>query len=113
MVYLNRYGMFQEFYFFLKNVESFNTKSETFKRNIFVESSSSYGRYSHQNKTFDKNGRTRVTLNTDYIDECYNEVIQDIMLSEYVWIYFNSVWRPSTISTNLSLIHISEPTRPY
>tara|TARA_S200000501_G_C20782834_1_gene725839 strand:- start:293 stop:1240 length:948 start_codon:yes stop_codon:yes gene_type:complete len=100
MVYLNRYGMFQEFYFFLKNVESFNTKSETFKRNIFVESSSSYSRYSHQNKTFDKNGRTRVTLNTDYIDECYNEVIQDIMLSEYVWIYFNSVWRPSTISTN-------------
>ena len=100
MVYLNRYGMFQEFYFFLKNVESFNTKSETFKRNIFVESSSSYSRYSHQNKTFDKNGKTRVTLNTDYIDECYNEVIQDIMLSEYVWIYFNSVWRPSTISTN-------------
>jgi hypothetical protein len=100
MVYVNRFGMFQEFYFFLKNVESFNTKSETFKRNIFVESSSSYSVYSHQNKTFNKNGRTRVTLNTDYIDECYNEVMQDIMLSEYVWIYFNSNWRPSTISTN-------------
>jgi hypothetical protein len=26
--------------------------------------------------------------------------MQDIMLSEYVWIYFNSNWRPSTISTN-------------
>lgn len=100
MVYVNRFGMFQEFYFFLKNVESFNTKSETFKRNIFVESTTSYDVYKHQTKTFDKNGRTRVTLNTDYIDECYNEVIQDIMLSEYVWIYFNSNWRPSTILTN-------------
>jgi len=100
MVYVNRFGMFQEFYFFLKNVESFNTKSETFKRNIFVESTTSYDTFKHQTKTFDKNGRTRVTLNTDYLDECYNEVIQDIMLSEYVWIFFNSNWRPSTISTN-------------
>lgn len=98
-IYVNKFGMFQEFYFFLKNVESFSTQQEKFKRNIFTYSSSSYNRFDHQAKVFNKNGRTRVTLNTEYIDECYNEVMQDIMLSEYVWIN-NSVWRPCTVVTN-------------
>jgi hypothetical protein len=102
-VYINRFGMFQEFYFFLKNIETFNTKEEKFKRNIFTYSSSNYNRFDHQTKVFNKNGRTRLTLNTDYIDECYNEVIQDIMLSEYVWVYYD-VWRPCSIVTS-SLTH--------
>ena len=99
-VYLNRYGMWQEFYFFLKNVESFSTKKEQFKRNIFREATSNYSTYRHQTKVFDKNARTKVLLNTEYIDECYNEVIQDIMLSEYVYIYFNTRWRTVNISTS-------------
>lgn len=103
-IYLNKYGQFQEFYFFLKNVESFSTREEKFKRNIFTYSTSSYNTKDHQTKVFNKNGKTRLTLNTDYIDECYNEVIQDIMLSEYVWVYFDSIWRPCSITTN-SLTH--------
>ena len=99
-VYLNRYGMWQEFYFFLKNVESFSTKKEQFKRNIFREATTAYGLFRHQTKVFDKNARTKVLLNTHYIDECYNEVIQDIMLSEYVYIYFDSSWRNVNISTS-------------
>ena len=99
-VYLNRYGMWQEFYFFLKNVESFSTKEEKFKRNIFKETTSNYSLYAHQTKVFDKNARTKLILNTHYIDECYNEVIQDIMLSEFVYIYFNSAWKPVNISTS-------------
>ena len=102
-VYINRFGMFQEFYFFLKNIETFNTKEEKFKRNIFTYSTSSYNNKDHQTKVFNKNGRTKLTLNTDYIDECYNEVIQDIMLSEYVWVYYD-VWRPCSIVTS-SLTH--------
>jgi hypothetical protein len=103
LIYLNKYGQFQEFYFFLKNIETFNTKEEKFKRNIFTYSTSSYNNKDHQTKVFNKNGRTKLTLNTDYIDECYNEVIQDIMLSEYVWVYYD-VWRPCSIVTS-SLTH--------
>ena len=99
-IYVNKFGMFQEFYFFLKNVEAFSTQQEKFKRNIFDYSTSSYNRFNHQSKVFNKNGRTRVTLNTEFIDECYNEVMQDIMLSEYVWIQYNSAWRPCTVVTN-------------
>ena len=105
MVYINRFGQFQEFYFFLKNTESFTVKSEKFKRNIFTSSSSNYSIYDHQDKVFNKNGKTRVTLNTEYIIECYNEVLQDILLSEYLWIEFTQAndaktWRPCSIVTN-------------
>jgi hypothetical protein len=100
MRFINKFGMPQDFYFFLKSVESVNTKSETFKRNIFNYSSSNYDVKSHQTQTFNKNGRKRLTLNTDYLIEGYNLVIEDIMLSEYVWIISGNIVRPVTVVTS-------------
>ena len=103
MRFINKNGVPQDQYFFLKSVENVNTKSETFKRNIFTYSSSNYDTKSHQTQTFNKTGKKRFTLNTDYLAEAYNAVIEDIMLSEYVWIYFNSKWHPVTVSTSTLL----------
>ena len=100
MRFINKFGMPQDFYFFLKSAESVNTKSETFKRNIFNYSSSNYDVKSHQTKTFNKNGKKRLTLNTDYLIEGYNLVIEDIMLSEYVWIISGNIVRPVTVVTS-------------
>ena len=109
MRFINKFGIPQDFYFFLKNVETISTKSETFKRNIFTQSSSSYDKKDHQTLTFNKNGRKRFTLNTDYMLEAYNDVMQDIMLSEYVWIYYDTPsgdafvtkqWHPVTVVTS-------------
>ena len=103
MRFINKNGVPQDQYFFLKSVENVNTRSETFKRNIFTYSSSNYDVKSHQTQTFNKTGRKRFTLNTDYLAEAYNAVIEDIMLSEYVWIYFDSKWHPVTVSTSTLL----------
>jgi predicted secreted protein len=103
MRFINKNGIPQDQYFFLKSVENVNTRSETFKRNIFSYSSSNYDTKSHQTQTFNKTGRKRFTLNTDYLAEAYNAVIEDIMLSEYVWIYFDSKWHPVTVSTSTLL----------
>lgn len=100
MRFINHKGAPQDQYFFLKSVESVNTKSETFKRNIFNYSSSNYDAKIHQTQTFNKNGRKRFTLNTDYIAEAYNSVIEDIMLSEYVWIFQGNVLHPVTVVTS-------------
>ena len=100
MRFINHKGAPQDQYFFLKSVESVNTKSETFKRNIFNYSSSNYDAKSHQTLTFNKNGRKRFTLNTDYLAEAYNAVIEDIMLSEYVWIFIGNVVHPVTVMTS-------------
>lgn len=100
MRFINHKGAPQDQYFFLKSVENISTKSEAFKRNIFTYSSSNYDVKSHQTQTFNKTGKKSFTLNTDYLAEAYNDVIQDIMLSEYVWIYFESRWHPVTVTTS-------------
>lgn len=100
MRFINKNGVPQDQYFFLKSIENVNVKSETFKRNIFVQSSSNYDAKDHQTQTFNKNGRKRFTLNTDYLAEAYNAVMQDILLSEYVWIYVDSKWHPVTVATS-------------
>ena len=103
MRFINKNGVPQDQYFFLKSVENVNTRSETFKRNIFTYSSSNYDTKSHQTQTFNKTGKKRFTLNTDYLAEAYNAVIEDIMLSEYVWIYFSSKWHPVIVATSTLL----------
>ncbi len=100
MRFINKFGVPQDQYFFLKSVESVNTKSETFKRNIFNYSSSNYDTKSHQTLTFNKTGKKRFTLNTDYLVEAYNAVIEDILLSEYVWILLGSTPHPVTVTTS-------------
>ena len=32
--------------------------------------------------------------------EAYNAVMEDILLSEYVWIYFDSKWHPVVVVTS-------------
>jgi len=100
MRFINKNGAPQDHYFFLKSVENINTSSETFKRNLFTYSSSNYDVKSHQVQTFNKTGKKRFTLNTNYMIEAYNAVMEDILLSEYVWIYFNSQWHPVVVTTS-------------
>ena len=100
MRFINKNGAPQDFYFFLKSVENVNTKSETFKRNIFVQSSSNYSTTDHQTKTFNKTGRKRFTLNTDYLVEAYNAVVEDILLSEFVWVKIGNDFHPVTVITS-------------
>ena len=104
MRFINRNGAPQDFYFFLKSVENVNTRSETFKRNIFDYSQTEYDPRSHQTQTFNKSGKRRYTLNTDYLAEAYNKVMEDILLSEYVWIKYTSTegsrTRPVIVNTS-------------
>ena len=103
MTFINRNGVQQEHYFFLKSVESMTAKSDNFKRNIFTYSSSTYDTTSHQNQIFNKNGNIRYTLNTNYMIEAYNEVMEDILLSEYVWITYGGVTYNPVVVTSSDL----------
>lgn len=86
VTFVNKFGALQDFYFVLKSIESTNVKSEQYKRSIFSEASLSYKTYQHQKQLFHTNGNDTITLNTDYIDEENNKVIEELMLSEQTWI---------------------------
>jgi len=103
ITFVNRNGIPQEHYFFLKSVESMSTKAESFKRNTFVYSSSNYDTQLAQKQTFNKNGNIKYTLNTNYMIEAYNEVMEDLLLSECVWINYGGLTYKPVVVTSSSL----------
>lgn len=105
MTFINKNGVPQEHYFFLKSVESINTKSDNYKQSLFRQSTSLYSRTQHQKQIFNKNGNIKYTLNTNYMIEAYNEVMQDILLSEYCWIDFGGVTYRPVVVTSSSLTY--------
>lgn len=94
-VFVNKFGVPQELYFFGKTTESATTTRESYKANI-VGSTGTSNIHSHQNRSFDINGTTRYILNTGLVDESYTEHIRELMLSENVWLVIDSVVRPVT-----------------
>jgi hypothetical protein len=99
ITFLNRFGALQEMYFFHKSTEDINTTSESYKRNIFDYATSSYSSTDHQMQKFNTNATKKTTLNTPFVAEGYNEAIEELMLSEYVWLTQGSVTHPVTPST--------------
>jgi hypothetical protein len=84
--FVNKYGALQDMYFTLKSIESTQTKSENFKRSIFSESSASYKTYEHQNQSFHTNANDKIVLNSDYLNDDNNKIIEEMMISDQVWI---------------------------
>ena len=85
VTFLNKFGALQDMYFFKKSVESITTTQDSYKRSTMDLSTLSYGISNHQNTILSKNGKERITMNTGYISEEYNEVIRQLLLSEQVW----------------------------
>ena len=84
--FVNKFGALQDMYLDRKNTESINTKSETYKSSNIDLSTLTYDVNQHQKNTFDKIGNESIVANTGYVDETYNEVIKQLMLSEQVWL---------------------------
>lgn len=84
VTFVNKFGAFQDVYFFAKEVESINTVSEQYKANLMNFTNLTYS--GHQYQSFNRQGRESVTLNTGFVSEDYNEVLKQMMLSEKVWL---------------------------
>ena len=102
IVFLNRWGAFQDLFFFKKSVESLESRSENFNRSIFqarqvyyteregeCEENYNYNVYSttaHAKKTFNANATESILLNTGFVPESMNPYFEELMVSEYVWL---------------------------
>ena len=86
VTFVNKYGALQDLWFDRKSVNSINVKSSDYKASVMNFSSTpTYDTSAHQNRVLDLVGAESITMNTGYIDEEYNEVFRELMLSEQVW----------------------------
>ncbi len=96
VVFVNRFGVLQDLFFSLKSIESITTTGETYKANNFnytgdttdlvAKRGNKYDSNKHQITQYNKMGKESITLNTGYLSEDYNDVIEELMLSEQVWL---------------------------
>jgi len=86
VTFVNKYGALQDLWFDKKSVNSINIESNDYKASVMDFSSTpTYDTSAHQNRVLDLVGKESITMNTGYIDEEYNEVFRQLMLSEQVW----------------------------
>lgn len=85
VTFVNKYGALQDLWFDKKSVNSIEVQSSDYKSSVMNLSSLTYDTSAHQNRVLDLVGKESITMNTGYIDESFNEVFRQLMLSEQVW----------------------------
>ena len=88
VTFVNRFGVLQDLYFFMKRINSTAVTNENYKANVLnlLQATPSYSTTSHVNKTFNFKGQESFTMSTGFVDESYNPYLQELMLSEFIWV---------------------------
>jgi hypothetical protein len=89
VVFINKFGVPQDIYFFAKRVDSLNTSGENYQSGA-INANGSYSTNSHQIVDFDRNGKKSYNLSTGYVSEAFNSYMQELLLSEQVWLKIDS-----------------------
>ncbi|MEJ6792011.1 MAG: hypothetical protein QNK89_04560 [Lacinutrix sp.] len=94
--FINKYGALQDIWFFKTSSKELTTKRESFKRNTLV--ANNYSLNEHQDKNLYKRGNEKMSLNTGFYPEEYNEVFKQMQLSEDAWIRIDGKSLPINIT---------------
>ena len=113
VTFINKNGVLQDLWCYKVNKESLKVKDNTYKSNKLTESIVnnaallSYNTNDHQKKRFNVTGDKSITLNTGYLNEDNNDLVEEMMLSENIWITKDSVILPVNI-TSKSLSYMTK-----
>ncbi len=94
ITFINKYGCFENLFFFKKSSEITNVTDEMYKRNIVTNTASTYNTYDNQRERMNVNAKTSLTMNTGFIVEDMNQTIEELFYSENVWIRYNGQTLP-------------------
>jgi len=117
--YLNRYGGMQDFYFFKNNNQSIEVKSSNYNTNTFFTYPIYQNTLVGQTRVYNKNGKHTIKGNTGWISEDYNEFIEDIMLSEWLLLFYEdkgTIWNAAVTLKDSSMqfkTHLNEKVINY
>lgn len=91
-IFKNKFGFWQTIPFNKLSKKSIDFESQDYSGLI-----SQYGQYNlsqHEKKSFLANGKEKITVNTDFINENYNDLFVELMLSEFVYLKENGIVLP-------------------
>jgi len=86
LMYVNKYGMKTYFPFILKSIEKIKSSSDTFNRSLVDYNGLSSSSGLHASRKRITGTKQSFVLNTDWIAEYYVKQLEEVLLSEYVWL---------------------------
>jgi hypothetical protein len=92
VAFVNRYGVADFITFFKRSDEVGAFSSEQYKKSIYQDGFTSASLQVGQYQDFNINSRNSIRLNTGWVEENYDEVIEDILMSENVAILLDGNW---------------------
>ena len=96
ILFFNKYGAQQILTFFKKKTESLKVESKTFNNNYV--SGGTYDISKHQTKQYNKKGNKSFNMVSGFYDEENNNVFEQLLLSEKVWLY-NGTFIPVNVES--------------
>jgi len=89
IIFINRYGVQQDLWFFLKETKTLARQNEGYKANILTYPSTNnpatYSISDAPNKTFNTTAKQTFILSSGYYPQGANNFFEELLLSEYVW----------------------------
>ena len=89
IIYINKYGVQQDLWFFLKETKNITRTNEGYKSNTITYPSAAAATYNVKNapnKVFNTQGKQTHTLSSGYYPEFANQQFEELLLSEFIWL---------------------------
>lgn len=80
--FVNKYGCWQRTWFYAASNDTLTVESQEY--NLMQTATSGYNRIEGQKHVFNNNGKKSIKVNSDWVEESYNELLRQIMLSEKI-----------------------------
>mgnify|MGYP003637116108 CR=1 FL=1 len=103
IIFINKYGVQQDLWFFLRKDKSLVRKNEGYKANTIEYKSSLPATYTIQNapnKVFNTQAKQSHKLSSGYYPEFANQYFEELLLSEYVWMETDNGIIPVKVKTS-------------
>lgn len=101
--FVNRYGAWDNLTFFKKSETNLNVSKEDYRSIIGSASANGYtwGTQARGMRTYNHEARESMTLNTGFVSEDYSEVLEQLLMSEYVLMVINRTTERSGTSYDI------------
>jgi hypothetical protein len=99
----NRYGQFDWFDFYMVNKQSFSTTVRGYQPQLgtWTGATLGYNQYDSSNLNYIVDSKQSISVNTDWVDEDYNEIFKQLLVSEEIyWVKSQTDLAPLTIATD-------------
>ena len=114
IIFVNKYGIQQDLWFYLKNVDKLNRKNETFNSNTIVTQSNAAASYEINNaprKVFNTIAQQSFTLSSGYYPEFATQYFEQLLMSEYVWMQQENIEKLETFIAVPVIVKTSSMTQ--